>query len=153
MAQRVGLLILLTALLSTGCGQRNKFPPNATAAALAGDAQHPGAAQGWVETQLYFGLGPADHPEQGVSEADWRAFLDAEVTPRFPSGLSVVDVYGQWRSKGSRRVERQRSKMLIVVYANTSENSAKIDAIRTAWKRKTGDESVLRVTEPAQVSF
>lgn len=153
MAQRAGLFILLAAMLSTGCGQRSAPPPSATAPTLAGDLQHPGATQGWVDTRLYFGLGPADHPEQGVSEADWRAFLDAEVTPRFPSGLSVVDVYGQWQGRGSRHVERQRSKMLIVVYANTPENSAKIDAIRTAWKRKTGDESVLRVTEPAEVWF
>ncbi len=153
MRLRVGLFALLAALLSTGCGQRSSVAPNATAPTLAGDVQHPGAAQGWVDTRLYFGLGPADRPEQGVSEADWRAFLDAEVTPRFPSGLSVVDVYGQWQGKGGKHVERLRSKMLIVVYADTPENRAKIDAIRAVWKQKTGDESVLRVTEPAEVSF
>ncbi len=153
MQLRIGLFVLLAALLPTGCGQRSPVVHNAMAPALESDAQHPGAAHGWVDTRLYFGLGPADHPEQGVSEADWRAFLDAEVTRRFPSGLSVVDVYGQWQSKGSKHVERLRSKMLIIVYADTNENGVKIDAIRTAWKQKTGDESVLRVTEPTEVSF
>ena len=106
-----------------------------------------------MDTKLYFGLGPVDHPEQGVSEADWRGFLDREVTPRFPDGLSVLDVYGQWQGKNQTAPERLRSKMLIIDYPDTAENRAKIEAIRAAWKHKTGDQSVMRVTEPADVSF
>ena len=124
-----------------------------TAPTLQGDAAHPGQTQGWVDTKLYFGLGPADHPERGVSEQKWREFLDREVTPRFPDGLSVLDVYGQWLSKGKTEPERLRSKVLVIDYRDTAENRAKIDAIRAAWKQMTGDESVLRVTEPADVSF
>jgi hypothetical protein len=106
-----------------------------------------------VDTKLYFGLGPADRPEQGVSELKWRDFLDHEVTPRFPDGLSVADVYGQWQGKGQTSPERLRSKVLIIDYPDTPENRDKIDGIRAAWKKMTGDRSVLRVTEPADVSF
>ena len=106
-----------------------------------------------MDTKLYFGLGPADHPEQGVSEADWRGFLDREVTPRFPDGLSVVDVYGQWRGKGKTTTERLRSKMLMIDYPDSAENRARIEAIRAAWKRQTGDQSVMQVTVRADVSF
>ncbi len=120
---------------------------------LSGDTAHPGTTHGWVDTRLYFGLGPADDAAKGVSEAQWRAFLDKEVTPRFPAGLSVVDVYGQWQSKNENKPERLRSKMLIVDYEDSAENRAKIDAIRAAWKKMTGDQSVMRVTEPADVSF
>lgn len=120
---------------------------------LRGDAAHPGQTSGWVDTKLYFGLGPADHPDQGISENEWHTFLDKEVTPRFPAGLSVVDVYGQWQGKNETRPERLRTKMLIIDYPDTAENRAKIDAIRSAWKKKTGDQSVMRVTEPADVSF
>jgi hypothetical protein len=122
-------------------------------ATLKGDAAHPAHAVRWVDTKLYFGLGPADDPAKGVSEAEWRAFLDKEVTPRFPAGLSVVDVYGQWEGKGEAAPERIRSKMLIIDYAATVENAKKIEAIRVAWKKKTGDQSVMKVTEPADVSF
>jgi hypothetical protein len=125
----------------------------AVAPTLQGDAAHPGSTQGWVDTRLYFGLGLADHPEQGISEQDWRAFLDKEVTPRFPSGLSVLDVYGQWQGKNETAPERLRSKMLVIYYADSKENRDRIAAIRTAWKQKTGDQSVLQVTEPAEVSF
>ena len=49
--------------------------------------------------------------------------------------------------------ERLRSKMLVVDYPDTQENRDKIDAIRAAWKKMTSDQSVLRVTEPVDVSF
>jgi Protein of unknown function (DUF3574) len=65
----------------------------------------------------------------------------------------VVDVYGQWQGKDEHAPERLRSKMLIIYYADTMQNREKIEAIRGAWKRKTGDQSVLRVTELADVSF
>ena len=129
-------------------------PANAQATAtLRGDAAHPARAVHWVDTRLYFGLGPADDPAKGVSEAAWRDFLDKEVTPRFPAGLSVMDLYGQWQSKGEASPERIRSKVLIIDYAATKENAAKIEAIRIAWKKLTGDQSVMKVTEPADVSF
>ena len=70
----------------------------------------------------------------------------------------MVDVYGQWLSKQGQstagaRPERIRSKMIIVDYPATDENAAKIEAIRAAWKRMTGDQSVLKVTHAADVSF
>lgn len=119
---------------------------------LAGDAAHPSQASGWVMTSLYFGLGPADHAA-GVDEGRWRSFLDREVTPRFPDGLSVFDVYGQWRDQGRAATERLRSKQLVLLHPDGARQRADIEAIRAAWKRETGDQSVLRVTQPADVSF
>jgi hypothetical protein len=153
MRLRAVLSVLVIALPLAGCVQHRTAIRSATAPTLNGDAQHPGSTQGWVDTHLYFGLGPADRPEEGISEARWRTFLDREVTPRFPSGLSVLDVYGQWQSKGAATIERLRSKMLIILYPDTAENRSRIEAIRAAWKHDTGDQSVLRVTETADVSF
>jgi hypothetical protein len=62
-------------------------------------------------------------------------------------------VYGQWQDAGAAAPERLRSKMLVIDYPDTADNRAKIEAIRSAWKTRTGDKSVLRVTTPAQVSF
>ena len=126
--------------------------PSATAT-LQGDAAHPSQTQGWVDTRLYFGLGPADHSDRGISESAWRDFLDKEVTPRFPDGLSVIDVYGQWQGKQETAPERLHSKLLVIDYPDTAVNRDKIEAIRAAWKQRTGDQSVLRVTQPADVSF
>lgn len=149
-----GFVILVAgAMWVTGCAHPAASAAATAAPTLSGDAAHPGQTSGWVDTKLYFGLGPAGHPKQGVSEAQWRDFLDKEVTPRFPDGLSVVDVYGQWQGKNEAAPERIRTKLLIIDYPDNAENRAKIDAIRAAWKQRTGDESVMRVTEPADVSF
>lgn len=121
-------------------------------ATLAGDAAHPATTTGWVRTELYFGLGTAGKGD-GVSEAEWRGFLDKEVTPRFPSGLTVVDAYGQWQGSKQPQPERLRSKIVVLLYADSPVQREAIDAIRSAWKAKTGDQSVLRVTQPAEVSF
>lgn len=152
---RVVLLVPCLVAVLAGCAHRvsSSPPPGAGAPILTGDPAHPGVTARWVDTRLYFGLGPADHPEQGINEARWREFLDREVTPRFPDGLSVADIYGQWQGKGQTVPERLRSKVLIIDYPDTRENRDKIDAIRAAWKKITGDQSVMRVTQPADVSF
>ncbi len=143
------------ALALAGCAVHRSPQVGAATApsTLTGDPAHPGQTQGWVNTMLYFGLGPADRQEQGISDTRWRQFLDAEVTPRFPDGLSVVDVYGQWQGKNQSSPERLRTKMIIILYPDSPQNRAKVEAIRSAWKKLTGDQSVLRVTEPADVSF
>ena len=146
--------LISVAVVCCVTGRANVAPAQtASDATLKGDAAHPAHALHWVETRLYFGLGPADDPSKGVSEAEWRGFLDKEVTPRFPAGLSVMDLYGQWQGKGEAQPERIRSKVLLIDYAATKENAAKIEAIRAAWKKRTGDQSVMKVTEPADVSF
>ena len=152
---RTTLFAGLLAFSLAGCAHQNRVAPTApvTAPTLTGDNAHPGQTSGWVDTKLYFGLGPADSPEKGVSEAKWREFLDKEVTSRFPDGLSVVDVYGQWQGARQTSPERLRSKMLIIDYPDTQQNRDKVDSIRTAWKKMTGDQSVLRVTQPVDVSF
>ncbi len=117
------------------------------------DPAHPVLTRGWVDTRLYFGLGPADRPDQGVSPQAWRDFLDREVTPRYPAGLSVIDVYGQWQGAHDATPQRLRSKLLVIDHPDDARDRAAIEAIRDAWKRRTGDLSVLRVTLPAEVSF
>ena len=154
MRARILVAVASVALALTACtDHRAATSPAATAPKLAGDPAHPAATAGWVDTKLYFGLGLADQPTQGVTEARWRQFLDQEVTPRFPDGLSVLDVYGQWQGKTQTTPERLRSKLLIIDYPDTQQNREKIDAIRAAWKKLTGDQSVLRVSQPADVSF
>src|SRR5690606_40856485 len=73
-------------------------PP--ASAALHGGAQRPAEAAGWVRSELYFGVGEesgvsAREQTDAISDAQWEAFLDKEVTPRFPDGLTVFDAYGQ----------------------------------------------------------
>ena len=153
--RHIAIPLLIASLLVSSyfLYQRYRLVADYPNAALQGDLNHPASASNWVDTRLYFGLGPADHQTKGVSEQAWRDFLDHEVTPRFPSGLSVLEVYGQWQGKQQTAPDRERSKLLVIDYPDTFENEANIDAIRIAWKKRTGAQSVLKVTQPAKVSF
>ena len=152
---RLYFAILLTILSSATQAQTGSRVAPAT---LQDDPVHPASTQGWVETRLFFGLRPADAPTHLTSEAAWQSFLDHEVTPRFPAGLSVLEVYGQWQSKGGATSAKStpmriRSKLLIIYYPRNPENDARIEEIRAAWKTRTGDQSVLKATSPVDVSF
>ena len=94
-----------------------------------------------LEVDLYFGRGR-------VSDAQWAAFLAEEVTPRFPDGLSVADIAGQWRDPGGT-IGRENSKLLIVVVFDAPAHAPKVEAIVSAYKRRFAQQSVLRVERPA----
>lgn len=100
--------------------------------------------------QLFFGRSVGWTGE--ITEADWRAFLDAEVTPRFPDGLSVSDVYGQWKSPAGDFV-REDSKALFIVLAGKPDEQQRLDLIRDAYKRRFHQQSVLLVEQKACVAF
>jgi hypothetical protein len=148
--------LVIVLLLTVGIFHRSlsqttlQTPATAT---LQGDPNHPAHAAHWLDTHLYFGLGPDGPTGKGIRETAWREFLDHEVTPRFPAGLSVIDVYGQWQGAGKTAPDRERSKLLIIDYPDTPENATRIEAIRAAWKQRTHAQSVLKVSEPADVSF
>lgn len=132
--------------------------PAAVSATLQGDAARPAQALGWVRSELYFGVGeesgPADRPQaEPISEAQWRAFLDKEVTPRFPDGLTVFDAYGQWLFRGAKEPNRLGTKVLVILHEDTPQRTADIEAIRLAWKQATKHQSVLWSKQAAEVSF
>ncbi|MDE0308764.1 MAG: DUF3574 domain-containing protein [Acidiferrobacterales bacterium] len=68
----------------------------------------------WVTFNLYFGRGTPDNPE-AVSEEDWNQFLRDVITPRFPGGLTVIDVYGQHYDHAVNRVISEKTKLLNVL--------------------------------------
>ncbi|WP_247843138.1 DUF3574 domain-containing protein [Pseudomonas sp. MWU12-3103b] len=149
--------LLLAALFVTVAGCASS-PPAAVhthdpaSSTLQGDATRPAQAQ-WIRTELYFSVGTVDGKEGAVSPARWRAFLDKEVTSRFPDGFTVFDAYGQWRDHGAKEPERLSTKVIVILHENNPQNAGNIEAIRLAYKRITGDLSVLRLSQPADVSF
>jgi hypothetical protein len=89
----------------------------------------------------------------GVSEAAWRQFLAAEVTPRFPDGLTVTDAAGQWRDTGTGRIVHEPTKVVTIVLPDRFDNRARIDAIAEAYKTRFRQQSVGVVIRPACVAF
>jgi len=69
------------------------------------------------------------------------------VTPRFPDGLSVVDVRGQYRNPDGR-IERERTKLLVVVVFDAPAHATKVQAVIDAYRRRYGQYSVFHVERP-----
>jgi hypothetical protein len=117
----------------------------ATAASACPQGLRPATA-----AELFFGrdMGGAGL----VSDADWNDFLANDVTPRFPDGLTVGDVYGQWRGPDGRFV-REPSEALFIVLSGKGDEGHRLDLVRDAYKRRFHQSSVLLVEHQACVSF
>jgi uncharacterized protein DUF3574 len=94
-----------------------------------------------LEVHLFFG-GEAGNG-RAVSEAEWAAFMAEEVTPRFPDGLSVIDVAGQYREPSGRMV-REKTKLIVVVVFDAPTHLANVQAVIDAYNRRHSQNSVFR---------
>ena len=103
-----------------------------------------------TEAELFFGRDIAGQPS--VSDTDWQRFLDEEVTPRFPDGLTVEDAAGQWKGAGGAIV-REPSKHLTIVLVGAPNESVKLNAVRETYKRRFRQDSVLLLETKSCGSF
>lgn len=109
----------------------------------------------WTRAEIVCGL---NKPAGGVvTETEWQQFVDEEVTPRFPDGLTVIAGGGQWKG-ASGKVEREPSRMIVIVYQDAKdgkESAAEksIHEVAAAYGKRFGQEAVLLVTTRAKVEF
>ncbi len=94
-----------------------------------------------LEVNLYFGRDIENGGE--VNERQWAEFVGAEVTPRFPDGLSVLNVAGQSRNSMNQTL-RERTKLLVVVVFDAPGHRDKIQAIVDAYNKRFGQHGVFR---------
>ena len=134
---RFGFALLLTASLA-GC------------AGLAPQTCAPGQ-QAMLSAELLFGRKIGDRV--GVSEADFSRFVDQEVTPRFPDGLTILDATGQYRDNERGRLIREPSKLMLIAMPDEAGNRDKLAAIAEAYKRRFSQQSVGLILKPACASF
>lgn len=100
-------------------------------------------------TELFFGT---NKPGGTVSDALFQKFVDEEVAPRFPDGLTLLSGDGQFKNAAGA-IEKERSKLLILLYVFNDERSKAVDQIRERYKEQHQQQSVLRVDERSCVSF
>ena len=127
--------------LLAGCATVRPAPKPA----CANGAQRPTA-------EIVFGrvIGVTEGP--GVSEADFANFLDTEVSPRFPDGLTVVDAQGRWTPPAGT-VIHEPSKLVMIVLPGRPNDQAELEAVRDAYKARFQQQSVLLLTQDNCVSF
>ncbi|MFJ4203336.1 DUF3574 domain-containing protein [Streptomyces sviceus] len=127
--------------------------PTAYAGLAEADSSAPERGAPYIETQLFFGTA---RPDGGAAVTDRQcmAFVDEEVTPGFPDGLTVQSGRGRWRDV-SGRIERERSYELILLYPveRSAASDRKIEDIRRAYEKEFGQQAVGRVDDRARVDF
>ena len=108
----------------------------------------------FARTELFFGTAKPDGG--AVTEEEFLGFLDQEVTPRFPDGLTLLKGDGQFRGEDGVII-KEDSFLLILLYPleGFRVSSRRIDAIRRLYTTQFQQESVLRVDDPlaVRVSF
>ncbi|UYA61661.1 Uncharacterized protein NAL19_3607 [Pectobacterium sp. F1-1] len=141
----IAVSLLLGTLLASGC---SSLPRASTPVAAAPVVEACKIGDKQVQTTLYFGLNRPAGPV--ISDAEWKAFLDGEVTPRFKEGLTVFDAKGQWLGNDGV-VARENSKALMLIHGSDKERD--IEALRTTYKARFAQESVMRIDAPVCVAF
>lgn len=100
----------------------------------------------WKRTELYFGGSAADGSV--ITPAQFESFVDRQVTPAFPDGLTWLTAHGQWQGG------KEDSYVVIIFYPLTNRHANKdIEEIRTDYKTEFHQESVLRADTTNRVSF
>ena len=134
-----GVLVLSALLVFDACAAVRETPP----------APAPGLSAQILD-RLYFGR---SLPGGGsVSEQDWSTFLAEVVTPRFPSGLTVLRADGQWRD-ATGSIVREQSFVLELVHPDDAATERAVREIAADYKRRFAQEAVLRVRDRVGVSF
>ncbi|MFE6161601.1 DUF3574 domain-containing protein [Streptomyces sp. NPDC056486] len=107
----------------------------------------------YTETRLLFGT---ERPDGGpdVTDKQFMKFIDVEVTPSFPDGLTVQDGRGQWRDSNGK-IERERSYELILLYPTSQahRSDALIEEIRKDYVKEYAQDSVARLDDRLRVDF
>jgi hypothetical protein len=107
----------------------------------------------FARTELFFGTAK---PDGVVTEAEFLAFVDTQVTPRFPDGVTLLRGSAQFRDDVGVIV-KEESFVLILLYPleGMRESSRRIEAIRRLYKNAFQQESVTRIDNPfaVRISF
>lgn len=106
----------------------------------------PSPGESYRRTELYFGGSYQDGTP--ITPATFELFLDKEVTPAFPDGLTWLEAHGQWQGG------KEDSYVLIILYPFSDWNANReLEEIRSDYKEQFDQESVLRADSVERVSF
>ncbi|MVO86976.1 DUF3574 domain-containing protein [Streptomyces sp. p1417] len=147
----IGAPTAYAALDSDEPGSADRRP--AASAGKETAATTPPRGKPFVETRLFFGT---ERPDGGpdVTDKQFMRFIDKEVTPGFPDGLTIQRGRGQWKDSNGR-IERERSYELILLYptAEAKKRDVLIEEIRSDYEKQFAQDSVGRLDDRARVDF
>lgn len=143
--------LFLTVVLSTpvlalgqaGCGDAMTMVPTVNGKCSIGVLS--------ARTDLFFGTDRVGMAP--VSDNEWQNFVDTVITPRFPEGLSMYPITGQYLQGMMVGLIKEKSYDVVLLHDGTDGPSQTIEQIRTSYKTQFNQESVLRLDTAVCVSF
>jgi hypothetical protein len=104
-----------------------------------------------LEYELFFGRGiPA---RRALTEQEWAEFTAEVITPHLPDGFTAFDADGQWKNPTTRRIIKEKTKVLLVVLPGTDAAATAIASIRDAYRTKFNQQSVGIAVHPVCSAF
>ncbi len=142
---RVWFLSAALTVLLAGCSMTGTPLPTKIADTPCPDGGRKATAE------LVFGR-VAEDGSGGVSEAAFAQFLDGEVSPRFPEGLTVIDAEGRLNPPAGSMI-REPAKLVMIVLPGDKDDNGKLQAVRLAYAKRFHQQSVLLMNHGDCVSF
>lgn len=130
------LSILAAAVVLTGCATSR---PQGCAA-----GEKP------MRTARFYVLRPGHG--RGLSDAAVRKFLDDEVSPNFPDGLTTVRGGHAWLGRDALLM-RASVEVVQIVVPEGAQGDARIARVRAAYRARFGEDPVLHLSPPACMAF
>ncbi|MFD8144525.1 DUF3574 domain-containing protein [Streptomyces sp. NPDC059708] len=121
--------------------------------ALVGAALHGHAGEPYRETRLYFAAQRTDG-RPPVAKGEFMRFLDREITPEFPEGLTLRDGYRQRRGEDGTIV-REASYEVVLLYPEKEATARgdRVERIRRAYEEQFRQDSVGRTDDELEADF
>ena len=143
--------IALAAFALTGCASIERMwkPKPAAPAAAAAEPACPAGQERLRTAQLFLGR---QTPGLAITPWDLQRFVDQEITPRFPDGVTVLDGGSQWQGNENILI-RDAAKVVLIVLPAKGSPEARVEAVRTAYRTRFNQDAMLVVTPPACVEF
>jgi hypothetical protein len=104
----------------------------------------------FMRTELVFGMSRSSGPD--ITETEFQGFVDDQITPRFPEGLTVLSGNGQFKD-ASGTIVQEKAKLLVLLYPLTKQSIKLVEDVRAEYKAIFQQQSVLRIDEQMCVSF
>ena len=87
-----------------------------------------------------------------VSDADWEKFMAEVVTKAFPAGLSVFQGNGQWLDPRGN-LAKEPNVVIEILHRPSARDDSLMSAVALEYKKRFGQDAVLRITSPATIRF
>jgi len=99
-----------------------------------------------LEYHLFFG-------RASVSDQEWSDFAAQVVTANLPDGFTAFDADGQWMNPATRRISRERTKVIVVAVPDSAASASAIARIKDEYRQRFHQISVGTTLQPVCGAF